>query len=79
MCIHPKGFCIFTIQKVCLNGEYIKLVSEHKYLGILMSNTNSDDTEMAKQLRHLYARGNTLVRNFRKCTVDVKCELFNTY
>ena len=44
-----------------------------------MGNTNTDDTEMAKQLHNLYVKGNTLVRNFIKCTVDVKCELFNTY
>ena len=31
-----------------------------------MSNTNTDEIEMAKQLHNLYARGNTLVRNFSK-------------
>ena len=44
-----------------------------------MSDTNTDDTEMAEQLCNLYARGNTLVRYFSKCTADVKCELVNTY
>jgi hypothetical protein len=79
MCIQPKDFRIYSVPKVCLNGAYIKLVSVHKYLGIHMSNTNTDDIEMSKQLRNLYARGNTLVRNFSKCTNDVKCQLFSTY
>ena len=79
MCIEPKGFHIISIPKVFLNGEYIKLVTVHKYLGIQMSNTNTDDFEMSKQLRNLYARGNSLVRNFSKCTIDVKCQLFSTY
>ena len=79
MCIQPKGFHIIAIPKVWLNGEYIKLVSIHKYLGIQMSNKGADDFEMSKQLHNLYARGNTLVRHFSKCTVDVKCILFNVY
>ena len=61
MCIRPKGFSMTSNPRVCLNGEYIKLVSDHKYLGFLMSNINTDDTEMMKQLCNLYARGNALV------------------
>ena len=53
MCIQPKGFCIISILKVWLNGEFIKLVSEYKYVSTLMSDINPDNTDMAKQLYNL--------------------------
>ena len=31
MWMQPKGLDIISIPKMCLNGKYIKLVSEHKY------------------------------------------------
>ena len=44
-----------------------------------MCNSNTDDNEMSKQLRKLYARGNMLARNFSNCSNDVKVQLFSTY
>ena len=79
MCFQPKKCHSIAIPKVCLNGEYIKLVSEHKYLHILMRNTNTDDIEMAKQIYNVYAEDNTLIKIDSKCTVDVKSELFYTF
>ena len=49
MCLHPKGFSLPIVPKINLNDAYIKLVSDHKYLGIQMCNSNSDDNEMSKQ------------------------------
>ena len=79
MCINPKGFNPTKVPDIVLNGENIKLCDEHKYLGVQMCNSNTDDNEMSKQLRKLYARGNMLARNFSNCSNDVKVQLFSTY
>ena len=50
-----------------------------KYLGYLLSEDQSDDESIAKQMRILYIRSNKLLRMFSYCTIDVKMELFRSY
>ena len=35
--------------------------------------------DMVRQLRYIYARGNTLIRNFYNCCDDIKLTLFRSY
>ena len=39
----------------------------------------SDDKDMCKRTRSMYALGNMLTRNFSGCNIDVKVALFKTY
>ena len=55
----------------------IPTVDQCRYLGITIS-TNNSDVDLKKQIRKLYANVNLLLRKFSKCSVDVKCFLFNT-
>ena len=43
----------------------------------MISDNCSDDCDMKRQLRELYIRGNTLTRTFRRCSDDVKVQLFS--
>ena len=50
-----------------------------KYLGIFISWDLSDNIDMTRQMRSLYARANILLRKFNKCSVDIMKTLFQTY
>ena len=56
----------------------IPTVKQCRYLGIAISTQNSD-IDLKRQMRKLYANVNLLLRKFSKCSVGVKCFLFNTY
>ena len=53
--------------------------SAFTYLGHEISNDRSDNLDIARQSRSIYARGNMLIRNFSKCSVNSKLLLFKTY
>jgi hypothetical protein len=44
-----------------------------------LSNDCKDDNDIKQQCKNLYSRGNILIRNFKKCTDEVKCHLFKTF
>ena len=54
-------------------------IPETIYLGYLLSEDQSDDDDITKQMRTLYIRSNELLRMFRYCTIVVKMELFRSY
>ena len=56
----------------------IPTVVQCRYLAITIS-TNYFDVDLKRQMRKLYANVNLLLRKFSKCSVDVKCFLFETY
>ena len=79
MCIKPKSLASINVPKICLNSCSIKLVETYKYLGVLISNSNCDDAAITSQISNVYTRGNILISHFKKCSAEVKCELFKTY
>ena len=66
---------------VYLHLDRLNRIPETKYLGYLLSEDQSDDEDIAKQMRTLYLRSNKLLRMFTSsyCTIDVKMELFRSY
>ena len=67
------------VPSIFLNGHDIRLVEEHKYLGVIISMSLKDDADMSKVICGLYARGNSIIRSFSKCSIDVKSQLFKSY
>ena len=59
-----------------LFGEKLREVSSVKYLGHVISNNLSDDLDIERQRRQLYAQGNTILRKFHMCSIQVKLTLF---
>ena len=70
---------IYIYPKFVLIIVHWKWVDECKYLGVFISKDCKDNVDIKRQIRALYARGNILVRNFIKCSPDVKIQLFKTY
>ena len=64
---------------VHLNSQPLKWLSEHCYLGVILSNSLRDDFDIKRQSRAIYACGNVLIRKFRQCSKSVKCSLFQAY
>ncbi len=54
-------------------------VTSQKYLGINITNDLSDDSDIIRQVKALYVRGNMLVHKFNHCSDDVKHFLFRSY
>ena len=62
-----------TLPKFVLNGEYIDEVEQSKYLGHIFTNDLTDNADIARQCRQLYAQGNMILRKFpmySRCEID---------
>ena len=57
---------------LCIYREKLSRLHETKYLGCFLSDDQSDNVEISKQIRTLYIRSNKLLRMFSYCTIDVK-------
>jgi hypothetical protein len=79
MIFRPKGETSYLYDSVYLNNECIKVVSSTKYLGHYLASDLSDDLDIKRQCRQLYAQGNSLIRKFHMCSVEVKLFLFQSY
>ena len=83
-----KSMCIYfstTMNKHCglpviyLGNSVCQFVQEVKYLGVIIHSTMKTTIDVARQTRKFYLQANLLLRNFRHCSDDVKCALFQTY
>ena len=74
----PKRYKLFC-PPVYLHREKLSRIHETKYLGCFLSDDQSDDVEISKQIRTLYTRSNKLLPMFSYCTIDVKKKLFRSY
>ena len=75
----PKLYGNMNIPDVHLGGSPLKWVAQYKYLGAILDNKSCDDTDIVRQIQAIYARGNTLIQYFRKCSTAVKTQLFKSY
>ena len=82
-----KSMCMVTkpskfhlkCPTVTLNAIPMTYKNKVKYLGVFISSDLSDNIDMTRQMRSLYARANILLRKFNKCSVDIMKTLFQTY
>ena len=79
MCFIPSKLSGLHIPKVYLNGKPLDFVSEQKYLGVLLNEKFNDDSDIVRQVKALYTRGNLLVKCFKLCSNGIKAHLFKTY
>ena len=78
MCIKSKSVFMPKVPDLFLNGQIVTHVDKHKYLGVTMTSDCKDDDDISKSLRNLYARGNSIIRNFKFCSEEVKIQLFKS-
>lgn len=79
MCIKPTKLKNLNIPCIVLDNTPLKLVDAVKYLGVFLTDDLRDDTDIKRELRSVYARGNVIIKNFKNCCVNIKCLLFKTY
>jgi hypothetical protein len=78
MIVPPKHYNLI-IPSITLNGNQLQYTDTVKYLGVLLSSSFKDDCDIQRQLRSLYASGNTIMTKFAHCTLSVKCLLIESY
>ena len=71
-----KGVNLPTFK---LNDVHLKEVDSIKYLGHIVKNDLTDDLDIERQCRQLYAQGNMILRKFYMCDPAVKMTLFHSY
>jgi len=54
-------------------------VNKFKYLGHIIDNSASDDSDINREIKALFTRTNVLCRRFARCSLAVKVRLFRTY
>ena len=62
-----------------IGDTVLKKCFYYKYLGYFITNNLSDDRDIDRQSRYFYAKGNSLVCKFYKCSDDVKVTLFKSF
>ena len=67
------------ITNVVLSGNIIDYVHKTKYLGVLLCSDMKTSIDVCRQTSKFYAQANTLFRNFRYCSDDVKFMLFRSF
>ena len=83
-----KSMCMYfstSMNKHCgcpviyLGNSICVFVKEVKYLGVMIHSSMKTTIDVARQTRKFYLQANLLLRNFRHCSDQVKCVLFQTY
>ena len=82
-----KCQCVFStimnkhcgIPVIYLESSVCQIVQEVKYLGVIIYSTMKTIIDFAGETRKFYLQANVLLRNFRHCSDDVKCALYQTY
>ena len=79
MCIRPKLMKSHNEPLIVLSGNSLQYVSSYKYLGVTITSNMNDDAEIKNQCRNIYGRGNMIIKNFKHCDENVKCQLFQSF
>ena len=83
-----KSFCMVFDNKtqdmiifhcIHLNNHPLHYTTKCKYLGHIINNNLTDDDDIARQKRCLYAQANVLARNICLCNISTKIPLFQAY
>ena len=66
-------------SSIMINNNQIEFVDSFKYLGFTLTFNRKDNCHIGNLYRGLCARANMVLRNFSKCTNEVKTQLFKSY
>ena len=62
-----------------MNNVNIESVKEYTYLGHILNDSLTDDKDIFRQRRKIFAHGNSIIRKFHMCSLEVKLALFRAY
>ena len=66
-------------QNLRMNGETVSQKQEVKYLGVILNNDGTDNSDILRTCRYIYAFGNSLIKGFGMCSKTIRIKLFKTY
>ena len=75
----PKLFNYLVNPVIYLDGRELRWVDECNYLGVIICGNKCDNADIYRQIRSTYTQGNTIISKFKKCSKNVKAELFKTF
>ena len=78
ICRTEKDKCL-KFPPFYLSGQSLLVCDKTKYLGHIITDRMTDDEDMFRQCRMLYAQANMLIRKFHFCSDEVKTMLFRAY
>ena len=67
------------MPSIKLGDMPISFTDKHIYLGHVISNNLTDDSDILRHVRSLYCKANTLLKKFSQCSEQVKCFLFKMF
>ena len=79
MCFKPKKLSTIHVSNFILDGKILDIVTSQKYLGVFINDQLTDDDDIHRQTKCIYAKGNILVKKFSNCSNNVKGRLFQSY
>ena len=79
MCFKPKKLRNLHVPTFTINDRNLEQVCKQKYLGVIIDEELCDNTDMNRQVKSIYSKGNVLIRKFLNCSADVKARLFRSY
>ena len=79
MFLKPSHMKNIIMPRFIVNNEYIKVVNNYTYLGHILCDSLKDDLDILRQRKKVFAQGNSLLRKFYMCSIEVKTTLFRSY
>ena len=79
MIFKNKNERVINTPPFVLNNECIPVVEDYCYLGHIIDNDLNDEKDIHRQRKKLYQQGNSIIRKFSICSIDVKLVLFKAY
>ena len=79
MFIKPSHMKHINMPTFSINNECINVVNKYTYLGHILCDSLKDDLDILRQRKKIFAQGNSLLRKFYMCNIEVKTTLFRSY
>ena len=79
MVVKCPGYGNLKVPQFTLGHCVLNVTECTKYLGCFISNDLCDDSDIKRQIRCIYTRGNILISKFKHCSDEVKSKLFKSY
>ena len=79
MVFRAKSYRKCPVPTFRMGEKVLKNCSSYKYLGHFISEDLSDNNDISRQCRSVFAKGNSLIRTFHKCSDAAKVTLFKAY
>ncbi|XP_016534059.1 RNA-directed DNA polymerase from mobile element jockey-like [Poecilia formosa] len=79
MIVRTKEDQKLVLPDFFLSGVVLRICTAVKYLGHYITDDLTDDMDINRQRRLVYAQANMLLRKFRMCSVPVKVALFKAF